>query len=142
MLKLILFVHLLASIGMGFYLLLPFLVQRLEGRQNAVLGGVAGVLVTANRVGQYLLILQFLTGGYMISKADYSYLWMVLTGIIFLAMAACAGMLGKPLKRFRDAHLEGKSAEGEVGRIRTLGVLIGVSFAVMIFLMKYPELFV
>lgn len=142
MLKLILFLHLIASIGMGFYLLLPFLAQRLGGKPDHALGGYAGLLVSANRVGQYLLILQFLTGGYLISKADYSYLWMGIVIVAFLVIAAFSGMLTKPLKLYREAAAEGKSAAELTGKIRLFSVLIGVSFVFILFLMKYPELFV
>lgn len=142
MVKLILFAHLLGSVGMGFYLLMPFLIQRLVSKPEPSLGGFVSVLVTCNRVGQYLLIVQFLTGGYLIAKADYSYLWMGLIGVVFLGMAACAGIMGKPLTRLRDALLQGRTASAETARIRILGTLVGALFIVMLFLMKYPELFV
>lgn len=140
--KAVLFLHLVASIGMGFYLLLPFLVRPLGGPQHAGLAGYAGVLAAANRIGMYLLVLQLLTGGYLLRLVDYSMLWLILIVLVFLAVAAFTGMLAKPLKRYRDAVHQGKSGIAEYGRIRLFTILAGAFFLVMVFLMKYPELFI
>ncbi|WP_438446160.1 hypothetical protein [Gorillibacterium sp. sgz5001074] len=141
MYKLMLFLHLLASTGMGFYLFLPFLVGRLGGKADAAQAGFAGLLVTFNRVGQYLLIAQLLTGGYLIGQGSYSHVWAGVIGVLFLAMAAMAGMLGGPLKRLRDSLSQNKNAGTDAGKIRTFGVLIGVLYFVILLLMKYPEWF-
>lgn len=140
MLKLIFFMHLLASIGMGFYLLLPFLVQRLASSPAASTAGYAGVLSTANRVGQYMLGVAFLSGGYIISKVDYTYLWLTVVVVLFLGMAACSGIVGKHLKVFRDGRE--KDMQASIGRVRVFGVLTGVFFLLMVIIMKYPELLV
>ncbi|RAV06579.1 hypothetical protein [Paenibacillus sp. YN15] len=140
--KALLFLHLVASIGMGFYLLLPFLVGRLAGPAAGSQAGYAGLLATANRIGMYLLIVQLLTGGYLLQTADYSVLWMVLIVLVFLAVAAFTGMLVKPLKRYREAVQQGKSGASEYGKIRLFSTLAGACFLLIIFLMKFPELFI
>lgn len=140
--KAILFLHLVASMGMGFYLLLPFLVGRLGGTVSQSQAGYAGFLASANRIGMYLLVVQLLTGGYLLQTADYSILWMVLIVLVFLAVAAFTGMMVKPLRRYKEAALQGKSGAAEFSRIRLFSTLTGACFLIIIFLMKYPELFV
>lgn len=141
MYKLMLLLHLLASTGMGFYLFLPFLTGRLGGRSDAGQAGFVGTLVTFNRVSQYLLIVQLLTGGYLIGQGEYSHVWSGVIGVLFLAIAALAGMMGKPLKRLRDSLLENKNAATDASKVRTFGVVIGVLYFVILVLMKYPEWF-
>jgi hypothetical protein len=140
--KAFLFLHLVASIGMGFYLLLPFLVGRLSGPAAQSQAGYAGLLASANRIGMYLLVVQLLTGGYLLQTADYSVLWMVLIVLVFLAVAAFTGMMAKPLKRYKEAVLQGKSGASEYGKIRLFSTLAGACFLIIIFLMKFPELFI
>lgn len=140
MLKLILFLHLLGSTGMGFYLLLPFLAGRIGGKPDGGLSGFAGLLVTANRVGQYMLIVQFLTGGYLISQSEYSAAWSVIIGLLFIGIAAIAGIMGKPLKRLRDNPQQGDGEGADAGKVRRFGTVIGILYFVMLVLMKYPEL--
>lgn len=142
MFKFILFLHLIGSVGMGIYLLLPFLVGRLGGKPGAGQAGFAGLLVTLNRIAQYMLIIQFLTGGYLIGKGSYPHVWSAVIVLIFLAIAAIGGIMGKPLKRLRDDAERGIHSEGDAGKVKTLGTVVGVLFLVMLFLMKYPELFV
>jgi hypothetical protein len=140
--KAFLFLHLVASIGMGFYLLLPFLVGRLAGPAAQSQAGYAGLLASANRIGMYLLVVQLLTGGYLLQTADYSVLWMVLIVLAFLAVAAFTGMMAKPLKRYKEAVQQGQSGKAEYGKIRLFSTLAGAFFLIIIFLMKFPELFV
>ncbi|MNC63997.1 hypothetical protein D3C75_1141630 [compost metagenome] len=127
---------------MGFYLLLPFLVGRLAGPAAQSQAGYAALLGSANRIGMYLLALQLLTGGYLLQTADYSVLWMVLIVLAFLAVAAFTGMMVKPLKRYKETVQQGQSGSAEYGKIRLFSTLAGACFLIIIFLMKFPELFV
>jgi hypothetical protein len=140
MLRFILFTHLLASTAMGIYLLLPFLVGRLGGKPDAGMSGFAGLLVTANRIGQYLLIVQFLTGGYLISQGSYSHVWSAVISLLFIGIAALAGMMGKPLKRLRDNFQKGQNAGTDAAKVRNFGVIIGILYFAMLIMMKYPDL--
>lgn len=136
MVSFILFLHLLGSIGMGFYLLFPFLLMK-KGEEG--LAQTVGNYNTANRVGQILLLVQFLTGGYMISQASYSTAWMIVVILLVVVIGGLTGMLGKKLKSAREALSSGKaSAEAGMGEVQTFSWLIALSFLVMIILMSYP----
>ncbi|EXX92477.1 hypothetical protein BG52_12765, partial [Paenibacillus darwinianus] len=89
--KFMLFLHAIGAVGGGFYVLLPFLVGRTTKLAGEGQAGLADGLALANRFAQYFLILQLLTGGYLMTFADYSVLWMVLSIGLFLAIAALGG---------------------------------------------------
>lgn len=132
------FVHALGAVGMGIYLILPFLVGRIAHLNSDGQAGFAEGLVTANRFAQYFLVAQLLTGGYMMSLADYSVLWMVLTTVLFLAIGAVSGILGKPFKRIVSAVKAGENPTPHVAKVRTLSVVLLVLYVAIIFVMQYP----
>jgi len=133
----ILLLHLFGAIGMGYYLLFPFLVNvRLAGAQAA---GYVNGLRKANRIGQFLLILQLLTGGYMIEVWDYSTLWMSLSVVLLVLIGAFTGMLSGPLKRIEQRLASGDSVGGEVRKARLFALLVGISFLLIVVLMKFPD---
>ena len=54
-----------------------------------------------NRVGQFSLIVTFLSGGAMISQLDPmpSHLWMALAVILLVIVGAATGMIGGRIKK-------------------------------------------
>lgn len=116
----VLFLHLLGAIAVGFYLLMPFLTGNTENYP---------ALRTMNRVGQYLLIVQFLTGGYLIAKFDsLSVAWMVVSIVLWLAIIALSGIMGKKMK------------ESKVSSVRTLSTIVSIILIVITLLMYKPDL--
>jgi hypothetical protein len=138
MLGFIVFLHVLGAAGLGFYLVLPFLAGRASKLAGAGQEGLAEGLVAGNRIAQYFLVLQLLTGGYLVSKADYTVLWMVLSIVLFLAIAALGGIITKPLKRIVSSIQSGQSATSHIKRVQTLSVIILVLFIVTLYLMTNP----
>ncbi|WP_411829132.1 hypothetical protein [Paenibacillus apiarius] len=98
--------------------------------------------MTANRIAQYFLIVQFITGGYLMSKGSYSVLWMVLTTVVFLAIAAFSGIMGKQLKAALQAVKSGQANQAAAGKISSFSFLIFVLFIVMILLMVFSYQFI
>ncbi len=135
--KFILFLHILGAIGMGFYMLLPFLLNG-AGKLSAEarLGFVSG-LYQAGRIGQFLLIVQFLTGGYLISKEKYSVLWMVLILVLFLIVAAMTGMAGAKMKKFVKLGQD-SAAAAQMAKAKMFSTIAAISFLVTVVLMAYP----
>lgn len=134
------FVHALGAVGMGIYLILPFIVGRITQLNSEGQAGFGSVLMIANRFAQYFLIVQLLTGGYMMTLADYSVLWMVLTTALFVAIGAVSGMMGGPLKRISAAVKAGESPTSHIARVRTFSVLLLVLYVAIIFVMQYPAI--
>ncbi|QYR20385.1 hypothetical protein KZ483_21595 [Paenibacillus sp. sptzw28] len=133
-----LFLHLIGAVGMGFYIVLPVLVGRASKLDGAGQAGLAEGLVSANRITQYFLVLQFLTGGYLISQGEYQVLWMVLVIVLFLAIAALGGIVTKPLKRIAVDIQSGQSASSHIAKARTLSIVILIIYLVIIYFMAFP----
>ncbi|MGU3473070.1 hypothetical protein ACLBWT_18230 [Paenibacillus sp. D51F] len=136
--SIMIFLHVLGAGGVGFYLILPFLVGRASRLAGAGQQGLAEGLIAGNRVAQYFLILQFLTGGYLISQADYTVLWMVVVIVLFLAIAALGGIQTKPLKRIVSQIQAGQSATEEIGKVRMFSFILLVLYIVTLYLMVNP----
>lgn len=134
------FLHIVGAIGMGIYALLPFLAKRFRQLSTPAQEGLASGLVTAGRIGQYSLVLQLLTGGYLMSKADYAVSWMVTIGILFIAIGALSGIVQGPLKRIVTAAAGNQDASGNISRVQTLSFIILLAFLVIVWLMRNPWL--
>lgn len=135
----IIFLHVLGSIGMGLYLLLPFLVMRLGTLAKPLQEGYAAMILAANRIGQYLLIVQFLTGGYLIADAGVSKGWIITVIVLFVAAGAVSGIISKPLKKLKQDG-EDSNASVTLAKINTLATLVSVIFLLIIILMVYRDL--
>jgi hypothetical protein len=141
MLKVMLFLHVVGAVGMGIYAIMPFVVGKFKQLSGAAQEGLASGLVSAGKIGQYALVLQLLTGGYLISNSqagDYAVAWMITVVILFVAIGALTGITQGPLKRIAVASVNGTNASGEISRVRVLSSIIFVLFLVIIWLMKNP----
>lgn len=134
--------HILGAVFMGFYAIVPFIVGKMKTVSGPGQEGLLVGIVTANRIAQYFLIVQFITGGYLMSKAPYSVLWMVLTTVVFLAIAAFSGIMGKQLKAALQAVKSGQANQAAAGKISSFSFLIFVLFIVMILLMVFSYQFI
>ncbi|MFC4776392.1 hypothetical protein ACFO9Q_06350 [Paenibacillus sp. GCM10023252] len=138
MAQFMLFLHVIGAVGMGFYVVLPALVGRAAKLAGAGQAGLAEGLIAGNRIAQYFLIVQLLTGGYLMSQSDYSVLWMILTTVLFLAIAAVSGIMTKPLKRIVSSIASGQSATSHISKARIMSVIVLLIYLVIIYIMQYP----
>lgn len=132
------FIHLLGAIGMGFYIVLPIMLGRASKLAGAGQEGLADGLLSANRIAQYFLVVQLLTGGYMMSQGEYEVIWMIIITLLFLGIAAIGGIVSKPLKLIVASIQEGKSATAHIKKARVLSLIVLVLYIVIIYFMKYP----
>jgi H+/Cl- antiporter ClcA len=130
----ILFFHVLGAIGMGFYLLLPFLLQKVFIQKRSVLH----VLYRANFVTQWILVAQLLTGGYLYTQGEYSARWTVFIAITYVAIGAFGGLFGYQIRHFLKSPSQ-YELEPWMRKIRFLAVLTTVSFFMIIVLMLFPH---
>jgi hypothetical protein len=141
MVEFILFLHVLGSLAVGFYLLLPFVASKLASLTPQAQVGYAKGIYGLNRIGQWLLIVQFLTGGYLISKYDLTVAWMVIVIVLFLALGAVSGMLASPLKRIIKQGGEGQAAAAkDASKLTTFSGIAALLVLVLLILMYYSEL--
>ncbi|WP_337099599.1 hypothetical protein [Paenibacillus sp. YIM B09110] len=132
------FIHLLGAIGMGFYIVLPIMLGRATKLAGAGQEGLADGLLSANRIAQYFLVIQLLTGGYMMSQGDYAVVWMIIITLLFLGIAAIGGIVTKPLKLIVSSIQEGKSATAHIQKARVLSLIVLVLYIVIIYFMRFP----
>lgn len=139
----IVFLHVLGAVGMGFYLIFPFLTMKISSLNKQAQEGYVQALVTANRFGQFLLILQLLTGGYLIGKDEadvYSTVWMITAIVLLVLVGAFGGMLGGPLKRIANATQTGAGTEKDISKITMFSILLAVVLLAIVVLMVYPSI--
>jgi hypothetical protein len=140
MLNFVLFLHVLGAVGLGIYAVLPFVVGRF--RQLSVHGqqGLASGLYTAGRVGQLALVLQFLSGGYLMSKFhdNLSASWIIAALVLFVALGAATGITQGPLKRLSKASEDGPATSGDVNRVRVMSSIAFIVFLVILWMMVHP----
>lgn len=141
MVTFILFLHVLGAVSVGFYLLLPVVASKLAGMNPQAQVGFAKGIYGLNRVGQWLLVVQFLTGGYLISKSGVSVPWMIVSIVLFIIMGAMAGMMGGPLKRIIEHGGEGKAAAAkDAAKLSRFSGIAALMLVVLVILMYYSDI--
>lgn len=138
MVQFILFLHLLGAIVMGYYLLMPFFVGKLAALSGETRKGFVSAVRMFNRIAQFVLIVQLLTGGYLLSGGNYSTVWWVVSVVIVILIGAFSGMMGGPLKRILRASVDVNASD--VGRIRIYSILVALLYLFIVIIMAYPTL--
>jgi hypothetical protein len=143
MTKFIVFLHILGSVGMGFYLVFPILSAKISSLSKQAQEGFVQALSTANRFGQILLIIQFLTGGYLISKTEgLSPAWMAVSIVLIILIGAFTGMVGGPLRRILTGLQANTAVDNDVAKVKLFSLLTAIILIVIVDLMVYPEILV
>ncbi|AJS59581.1 hypothetical protein [Paenibacillus sp. IHBB 10380] len=133
------FVHILGSLSVGFYLLLPFVVAKISKLSLPAQEGSAVAIRSLNIIAQFGLLVQFISGGYMLSKGSYSVAWMIVVIVLLVALFAVSGMMSKPLKAAIAGIKENKSIAVETGKLRMMSSIIAVCMLVMVYLMVFSQ---
>lgn len=130
--------HVLGAVGMGFYIVLPIMLGGASKMDGSGQAGLAKGLLSANRVAQYFLIVQLLTGGYLMSQGEYEVIWMVIVTLLFLGIAALGGITTKPLKGIVSSIQTGQSTAAFVSKARTMSLIILVLYVAIVYFMVKP----
>ncbi|QWU17849.1 hypothetical protein SAMN04487895_105276 [Paenibacillus sophorae] len=136
----LMFLHMIGTLTLGFYLVLPFILGRTEKLSTAAKEGTLSAISAFNRIAQYGLVIQLLTGGYMMTKGEYSVPWMIIVTLLLLAMFALGGVISKPLRLAAAGMKQSRDVSSETGKIRTLSALLAVCLLVMVFFMVFNEI--
>lgn len=127
--------HVLGAVGMGFYIVLPIMLGGASKSNGTGQAGLASGLLAANRVAQYFLVLQLLTGGYLMSQGEYSVPWMIVVTVLFLAVAAVGGIVSKPLKQVVASIEAGQSGAAHINKAKVMSLVILVLYVAVIYVM-------
>ncbi|OBZ12056.1 hypothetical protein A8L34_17275 [Bacillus sp. FJAT-27264] len=138
--KVLFFLHMIGTLALGFYLVLPFILGRAEKLSPAAKEGTLSAIGGFNRFAQYGLVIQLLTGGYMMTKGEYSVPWMIIVVVLLLAMFALGGIMSKPLRLAAAGMRENRDVSGETAKIRTMSALLMVVLLLMMFFMVYNQI--
>ncbi|MRN52968.1 hypothetical protein [Paenibacillus monticola] len=138
--KVFFLLHMIGTLALGFYLVLPFILSRAEKLSVPAREGTLSAVGGFNRFAQYGLVIQLLTGGYMMTQGDYSVPWMIIVVLLLLAMFALGGIISKPLRLAAVGMRENRDVSSETGKIRTLSALLAVALVVMVFFMVYRHI--
>lgn len=120
------FLHIIGALALGFYLILPVVFSKVTKLSPAAQEGTVSAVKTLNTYAQIGLVIQLLTGGYLMSKGEYSVLWMVIIVVLFLAIGALSGIMGKPLRQALEAIRNKKGLEDVAGKLRMFSILLCV----------------
>lgn len=138
MTTIMLFLHVVGAVGMGIYAILPFLAGQFKKLSGSAQEGLASGIVTAGRFGQFALVLQLLTGGYLMSKGEYATSWMIVITVLFLAIGALSGIVQGPAKRIASASRDGQDASAAIAKVQTLSGIILILFLIVLWVMQAP----
>ncbi|WP_410511974.1 hypothetical protein PaeBR_18295 [Paenibacillus sp. BR2-3] len=136
------FLHMIGTLAVGFYLVLPFIIGSAQKLSIPAREGTLSAVGGLNRFAQYGLVIQFLTGGYMMTQGDdgYSVAWMVIVVVLLLAMFALGGIMSKPLRLAASGLRENRDVSGHMGKLRSLSSLLAVTLLLMVFFMVYNQI--
>ncbi|GAB6988485.1 hypothetical protein [Paenibacillus pini] len=140
MYQVMIFVHILGALALGFYLVLPFVVGKVTKLSLPAQEGSAAAIRSLNTFAQFALVIQLLTGGYLMSKGDYSVPWMIVVVVLLVAIGAIGGIMGKPLRLAMDGIQKKRDISVEAGKIRTLSALLAICVLIMTFFMVYRDI--
>ncbi|MGF7046558.1 hypothetical protein J2T13_001056 [Paenibacillus sp. DS2015] len=133
------FVHILGALSVGFYLLLPFVVAKISKLSLPAQEGSAVAIRSLNVIAQIGLLVQFISGGYMISKGNYTVVWMIVVFVLLVALFAVSGMMSKPLKSAIAGIKQNKSIAVETGKLRTMSTIVAVCMLAMVYFMVFNQ---
>lgn len=121
-------------------MLFPFFIGRVAKLVAPLREGLISGLYVANRIGQYILILQFVSGGLLIYHNSYSSAWIVTVIAVFTILAAFAGLMAQPMRDLMNEQCSEQRKQSCVTRLRVYGVLISICFIILVILMKFTTI--
>ncbi|ASR48272.1 hypothetical protein [Paenibacillus kribbensis] len=134
------FLHMIGTLALGFYLVLPFLVGKIGSLSPAAQEGMVSAVQLLNRIAQFALIILLVSGIFLIIGGPYSVAWIIIVFVLFLAISAIGGIMGKPLRLALEALRNNQPINGYIGKMRTFSTLLAVFLILITFLMVYSHI--
>ena len=131
------FVHILGAAAVGFYILLPFIVAKITSLSLPAQEGSAVAIRSFNIFAQVGLLIQFITGGYLMTQGNYSVPWMIVITVLIVALFAVSGMMSRPLKAAIAGIKEKADISAHIGKMRVQSAILAVLMVAMLFFMVY-----
>ncbi|KRF03596.1 hypothetical protein ASG89_02175 [Paenibacillus sp. Soil766] len=135
-----LFLHVISALLLGSYVVFPFIVGRAASLSGAGQESFMGLLSTINRIGQFALIVTFISGGAMVSEGNFSGLWMALAIILLVIVGAVTGMIGGRIKKLRANSAAGINTAADAAKIKTFSWIASIAVILAIVIMTNPQI--
>ncbi|MED1203611.1 hypothetical protein [Heyndrickxia acidicola] len=138
----LIFLHILSALLLGVFIIVPFIIKRLNTLSSLEQKELSGVLLGFVKVGEVALVGLLLTGGGMISEFGRipSSLWMSITGVLLPIIGASLGMMHSKLKVLRAAKQAKNKTDGYHKRLQVYSWITMVSVLLAILVMTNPEI--
>lgn len=133
-------VHVIAAVALCYYFVLPFLLMRTRSLAGQALADFAGNVHAVGRVMQALLLVQLITGGYMMG-GHYTTFWMTAVLVLLIAIGALSGIMGGRLKKAVRTLKDGGDGTAALASVRTLSWILFVALLLMVYVMTVHEYF-
>jgi hypothetical protein len=134
------FLHMIGTLALGFYLVLPFLVGKIGSLSPAAQEGMVSAVQLLNRIAQFALIILLVSGIFLIIGGPYSVAWIIIVFVLFLAISAIGGIMGKPLRLALEALRNNQPINSYIGKMRAFSTLLAVFLILITFLMVYSHI--
>ncbi|MEW9698326.1 hypothetical protein [Paenibacillus sp. SI8] len=134
------FLHVVSALLLGSYVVFPFLAGRAGTLSGAAQESFVGLLRSFNRVGQFALIVAFITGGALISNAKPSVAWMITATVLLLIIGALSGMIGARTKKLLAAAKAGSNTASDVGKIKSFSWIAAIVVILAVLIMTNPQI--
>ena len=140
MYNVMIFLHVVSALLLGAYVVFPFLVGRAASLSGAAQESFVGLLRSFNRVGQFALIVAFITGGALISNVKPSVAWMITAVVLLLIVGALSGMIGARTKKLIASAKAGANTAADVGKIQAFSWIAAIVVVVAVLIMTNPQI--
>jgi hypothetical protein len=138
----LIFLHVLSALLLGAFIIVPFIVKRLNTLSSLEQAELSGTLLILVKVGEIALIGLLLTGGGMISEFSEmpSSLWMTVSGILLLIIGALLGMMHGKLKVLSASNQDQNKTNGYRKKLQVYSWITMVAVLLAILVMTNPQL--
>ncbi|UJF34741.1 hypothetical protein [Paenibacillus hexagrammi] len=140
MYNVMIFLHVVSALLLGAYVVFPFLAGRAASLSGAAQESFVGLLSSFNRVGQFALIVAFITGGAMIHEAGPSVPWMIVAVVLLLIIGAMTGMMGARLKKLLKAGKSGGNTSADAAKVKVYSWIAAIAVVAAVLIMTNPAI--
>jgi hypothetical protein len=134
-------IHVLGAVALGYYFVLPFLLKRTRSLSGQPLAEFAGNVHAVGRIMQLFLLVQLVTGVYMMLGSRYEVFWETAVLVLLIAIGALTGIMGGKLKKAVKAINSGGDGTAALASVRTLSWWLFVALLLMVYVMTVHEYF-
>jgi membrane-associated HD superfamily phosphohydrolase len=125
-------IHRLAAVIVLFSIFLPFFALGMKALSKDQLAKRAGKLVSWVRIQNFVLVVSLVTGVWIYSNLGYSWGWVTIVALLFLAIGAFLGITQKTLLTIKRQAEKGEEVHADVKKFTLISVLNALALIGMV----------